>query len=607
MCGIVGIMGRNPLPIKADETIEKMTVALKHRGPDSMGFFSQSHVRLGHRRLAIIDVTNGAQPMTIEEKGVLYTIVFNGEIYNYLELKETLIKLGYSFTTHSDTEVLLVSYIAWKERVVDHLVGIFAFAVYHENTLFVARDHLGVKPLFYYDDGEIFRFASEIKSLLADYSIPRIIDNEGWMELYALGPTSSPGKTPFKNIFALPPGHFLTLKQKQITTFCYFELTSENNTDSIETAVQKVRSLLTSIIELQMQSDVGVSTLLSGGLDSSIITSVAATKGKLDTFSIDYLDNDLHFSSNLFQVSRDTDFARLVSKSLGTTHHEIILNTQDLIEELIPSMVARDYPGMADIDGSLRYLATKVHQIHKVVLSGECADELFGGYPWFISSSPIESFPWLRNLGVRIDLLNDSWKKLPYEDYVKSALQKSLSKVQRLPSETDEDFQWRQMTYLNVYWFMQNLLTRKDSQTMSQSLEARVPFADYRLAQYVYNLPKHYKYRNGQEKWLLREAFKDLLPREVLNRKKNPYPKTFHPEYTQHVTQLLRERLTNSSSILPHLFNVQKVDEFILKPSEMDQIPWFGQLMNRPQLIAYLYLLDIFFEKYNIQLETPYA
>lgn len=608
MCGITGLFGRTPLSWNADHTISQMTLALQHRGPDATGFFTSAHVRLGHRRLAIIDLSNGAQPMTIDYKGSRYTIVFNGEIYNYRSLKNELETLGFVFSTESDTEVLLLSYVAWKEQVVDHLVGIFAFAVTHDDQLFIARDHLGVKPLYYYDDGDCFRFASEIKALFADSSVPRIIDGYGWMELYGLGPTLTPGKTPFKGIKSLPPGHYLQITEKVVTINRYFELTSAPHLDSLPESIQKIQTMMSDIITMQMQSDVGVSSFLSGGLDSSIITALASKNHSIDTYSIDYLDNDLHFTSNTFQVSRDPQFARLGAEYFGTNHQEIIMNTNDLIDELIPSMIARDMPGMADIDGSLRFLAHQVHKDHKVVLSGECADELFGGYPWFYSNnSDISSFPWLRHMDFRIDLLATPWKSLPYLDYINSSLQTTLSRVKRLPGESDESYRWHQMTYLNVYWFMQNLLTRKDSQTMAQSLEARVPFADYRLAQYAFNLPPEYKYREGQEKWILREAFKDILPETIYQRKKNPYPKTFHPEYTRHATKLLIERMSNSTSVLPRLFDLTKLGQLVEPTTNQDTIPWFGQLMNRPQLIAYLYQLDVFFEHYHIQLEDPQA
>ncbi len=602
MCGICGIVSTNQIRPYKIEHLKEMMSAIKHRGPDQDGTFTSIRALLGHVRLSIMDPENGLQPMTKYDCVKRYTIIYNGELYNSNELREILINLGYKFQSNCDTEVILNAYIQYKERCLELFKGIYAFAIYDGYQLFLARDRMGVKPLFYTQIKDKLIFASEIKALFKIPEVKRTITKEGFIELYGLGPTQTLGKTPYQNIYSLEPGQFLYYSLRGIKKQYYYKIPTKKNTYTFEEAKNIVHDLFSDIVKSQLQSDVGISSLLSGGLDSSIICAIAAKYLKLNTYAIDYKDNDKNFISNNFQRSRDTDYARLMSASISSNHHECIIDSKNLADNLFNSMIARDMPGMADIDSSMYCLAKYIAKDNKVILSGECADEVFGGYPWFYRQEIEDSlFPWHRNIDKRIQLLADKYQNFEYKDYIKNSYLASINNIEYIDDECKEDKEWRKMTYLNIYWFMQNLLHRKDSQTMANGLEARVPFADHELIEFVYNLPKKYKFKEDKEKYLLREAFIDELPYEIVYRKKNPYPKTFDPEYFKLITKNLKLRMENESSIINKLFKKEEIDNIISTPE--NNIPWFGQLMTTPQLLAYLVQFDQWVDSYHLDLQ----
>lgn len=613
MCGIVGWSNLKNNIRDYSNVMEKMINTLKLRGPDSGGLKVYNHSLIGHRRLSIVDPTGGLQPMTKKIGDREYTICYNGELYNTEEVRSELIDRGYTFDSYGDTEVLLTSYIEFGKNCVDHINGIFAFGIWDEynKELFLCRDPLGIKPLFYsYKDGNLV-FASEIKTLLIHPSIDSVVDRDGLLELMSLGPGRSLGGGIFRDIKEVPPAFYLIFNDKGVSLNEYWKLEVREHEDDLDKTKKYVRDLLVDIIENQLVSDVPVCTFLSGGLDSSIISKVAFDKfkengkGTLNTFSIDYIDNEKFFKKSLFEPNSDADYINIMVDFLGSNHHSILLDNVDLARALDDATIAADLPGMADIDSSLYLFSKEVRKYATVALSGECADEVFGGYPWFTREyNSIEIFPWSNSIGYRKNILKDNFKSLPIEEYVKQTCRDSINKVEKLPGESHEDRIMRELSYLNIKHFMITLINRKDRMTMSNSLEGRVPFADKRLVQYAFNLPKEIKLLNGREKGLLRESVRGLVPDKIIDRKKSPYPKTHNPKYTKEVSKMLRLILEDKTSPIHQIIDCDFVNELVDTGGASFKRPWYGQLMTGPQVIAYLIQLNNWMKFYNVKLNV---
>lgn len=597
MCGIVAIANYTKDLCENHEKVMRMNTLLQYRGPDQEGYFFNKNCIMAHRRLSIIDLKNGNQPLLYSYQDKVYRICYNGEIYNMIELKNQLMGLGYCFSTTSDTEVLLVSYIEWKEKCLDYLEGIFSFVIDDGERLFAARDQLGVKPLFYYLFDDTLVIASEIKCILS-YIGKTVVDQEGIKELLGLGPSLTPGHTLYKGIYSLRPGHYMFFKD-DVDIYRYWMLHDEEHTDSLEETIHKVRNLVIESTQRQLLSDVPLSTMLSGGLDSSILTAIASQYiHNLSTYSVTYEDQNKYFQSYDYQTTMDDQYINEMIEKYKTKHETITLTQEDLINSLEESLIARDMPGMADIDSSILLFSKQISLNHKVCLSGECADEIFGGYPWFYKEELYNQphFPWMRDIDLKMELFSDKVKELHIKDYIIQRYQESLNEI-------NTNDQKKQLIYLNTEWFMQALLTRADSQTMRSSIEVRVPFASTKILQYLYNMPKEYMFYEGEEKGILRKAFENFLPQDIIHRKKNPYPKTHSPIYTQLISKKLKESLNDSSNILYSLFDEKKLLEFIESEGKSFQFPWFGQLMMGPQLMAYFFQIYLWGKIYHVELE----
>ena len=601
MCAILGWLNNKDDLTEQNDTFKKMLDLMECRGKDSQGIYEQPNVLLGHNRLAIIDIENGYQPMEFDE----LIITYNGEIYNTKELRDELLNEGYNFDTKCDTEVILKGYHCYKEKVLEKIEGIFAFAIYNlkDNSLFLARDRLGIKPLYYLKKKNNFIYSSMIRSILASKVIEPILTKKELGELLALGPSKKLGSGIFKDIKELRPAHYLVYKNKKITIKRYWNIKTMSCNDSFIEAKNKVHDLLTSAIKRQMASDRPIATLLSGGLDSSIISAVVANNmdEQLTTYSIDYEENNLYFHKNNFTVDLDKKFIDIMANRFNTNHQYKVITQKDVVDYLTWALYAKDYPGMTDIDASLLWFSKEISKDYKVILSGECADEIFGGYPWFYRNelNNKDYFPWINNLDYRYSLINKKLrKKLNIKKIVKKEYKKTIKELPR----KDRKNKYKKLFYINMTHFMTTLLDRKDRMTMYATLEARVPFADTKLIEYLWNLPFEYKYYKNTEKFILREAFRNELPKEIIDRKKNPYHKTHHPYFKNEVTKLLKGRLENKDSILYKIFDINKINELLDSKTD-DTLPWFGQLMTKPQLIAYLYQFDLWIEKYNIKIK----
>lgn len=613
MCGITGWIDWKQDLRNQRQTLEAMTDTLKLRGPDESGFYVTKTAALGHRRLTVVDAAGGKQPMTRRLGGQTYTLVYNGELYNTEDLRRELLYRGYTFQSHSDTEVLLTSFMEWGADCLERLNGIFAFAMWCEpqGQLFIARDRLGVKPLFYTEINGSLLFGSEIKALLANPQVEPVIDQAGLAEIFVLGPSRTPGHGVFRGVQELKPGHYLVHDRNGTRTHKYWSLRSWRHEDDFTATVTKVRELVVDSIERQLVSDVPLGTLLSGGLDSSVITAVAALAyqrdgiGPLHTYSIDYVDNDLYFKAHEFQPNADTPWIKRVVEHFGTEHHSIVVDTPELVDALRNVVYARDLPGQVDVDSSLYLFAKEIKKETTVVLSGECADELLGGYPWFHKEELLtaEGFPWLRKTRERARLLNpDVVSHRTLERYVAERYQDTLDEVPRLPGEDITDARRRDLFYLNIRWFMSQLLDRKDRMTMAASLEGRVPYTDHRFVEYVWNIPWEMKMWNGREKGILRTAMEGILPDDVLYRRKSPYPKTHNPAYTNAVREWLLDILSDPDSPLLQLIDVEAVQKLAHKNADTTNLPWYGQLMSVPQLYAYLAQVDFWMKEYKVRI-----
>ena len=615
MCGIAGFCSYEVDYTRQEgfwnDILVRMRESIEHRGNDSTGEYLRKHVGFSHTRLSIRDLCFGGQPMVRYANGNEYAIIYNGEIYNTDELMPELVSAGYKFETTSDTEVILYAYIHYGIDFVSRLNGIFAFAIWDSGLerLTLYRDRVGVKPLFYTVKDSTVIFGSELKAVFCFPGINPVIDINSCREIFGLGPARTAGNGVFCGINEVKPGEYISYSRQGMQSVRYWRLESKVHTDSYEETVEKVAFLVRDAVERQMVSYVPVCSFLSGGIDSSIVTAIASEfltkKGlKMNTFSFDFKDNSLFFKSNSFQPERDKPYVDVMLQNYNMNNTSLEGDEKQQVDMLFAAVDAKDLPGMADIDASLLYFCSLVKKHNKVALTGECADEIFGGYPWFYREELLwaKCFPWSRDISARTILLADDFiSELELDEYVISSYNDSLKEVPYLEGENISDRRRREITYLNIKWFMQTLLDRMDRASMYSGLEARVPYADHRIIEYVFNVPWDIKNRNGVEKALLREAFRDLLPEKLLLRKKSPYPKTYHPNYERLLAQRLSDIISNPNSPIMSFVDKKKVLSFMKAPAEYGK-PWFGQLMAAPQLMAYMIQVNYWLEKYKIKI-----
>lgn len=616
MCGIAGWIDFTDRNLsKETYAAERMNAALAPRGPDAAGVYYSADAVLCHRRLIVVDPENGVQPMTRRVGNITYTLVYNGELYNTQELKQELAKVrspanGIHINSHSDTEVLLAAYIQWGADCLARFNGIFAFAVLTENavsgdtSLFFARDRAGVKPFFYFKYAGGFVFASEVKALLAHPYVSKEIDRAEFAKMFLLSPARPRGSGVYKGVKELPPGYCGEFSRgNNFHTEQYWRLTAEPHRMSFEETSSEVRRLVSDSITRQLVSDVPLCTFLSGGLDSSIISAVAAAKiPDLATYSVDYKGNSENFVPSAFQPDADAPYIEEMSRYIGSNHTNVVLSTADTAAALHAAFTARDFPGMADVDSSLMLFCKAVRERYTVAVSGECADELFGGYPWYSNPEILhgKGFPWAKSAKLRAGLLRkDIFKDVfgefadegTAEQYVQSECAGLVADTHYSSEDTEQERRMREMFMLNFYGFMQVLLERKDRMSMACGLEVRVPFCDHRIAQLAYNIPWEQKYYKNREKGLLRHTFESLLPQGVAWRKKSPYPKTHDPVYSKIVGDMLRDVISKDCK-LANVFDIDAIRALLDEPQK--NIPWFGQLMNTPQIYATLLAFEWF-------------
>lgn len=616
MCGICGYISKEKF-VDNDKIIIQMNETLKKRGPNDQNIYIDKNIAFGHSRLSIIDINNGIQPMKRIIDGKEYTIIYNGELYNTDDLRNNLVKKGYTFKTKCDTEVILISYICYGYDCLKFLNGIFAFAIYDKskNEVFLARDRLGIKPLFFTKTNNEIVFSSEIKAILKHPNVSPILDKDGLKELLAIGPAHSPGKTFYKNIFEVEPGYFMRIKDFGITLTKYWDLETKPCDDNIDDAILHIKELVIDSCKRQLVSDVGISSMLSGGLDSSILTKISSDNIKnLTTFSINFTGNDEDFVANDYQLTKDSDYVKIMNEYLSINHINVEVDNNYLFTLLTPSLIARDMPGMADIDSSMYAFCDNISKNgFRVCLSGECSDEIFGGYPWFYKEHLIshDGFPWALSENLRTYILKPGIiTDTNLNEYIINQKNNTLKNVTHLEYDDKYQKRYRNINYLTIKWFMMTLVERTDRMSMANSLEVRVPFADHRIFEYVYNLPARYKLGINDfekdipiEKYLLRKAFENELPRDVVWRKKSPFPKTYNKMYLKLCEETLSKIISKSSSKILNIINKNYVQDLINTHGKNLKENLFGQLMTYPQTLAYLIQIENWLELYNVNLD----
>ncbi|MGW4048100.1 asparagine synthase (glutamine-hydrolyzing) [Streptomyces sp. NPDC004721] len=564
MCGISGWVSYGRDLRQERPVAEAMNATMACRGPDAQGLWLDRHAAMGHRRLAIIDLPGGVQPMTQDTPDGDVVLVYSGEAYNYTELRDELRHRGHRFRTDSDTEVVLRGYLEWGAELPEHLNGMFAFAIWdgRSKSLLLIRDRMGIKPLYYFPTEDGVLFGSEPKAVLANPMVPRSVDLDGLRELFSRAKT--PGHAVWAGMREVEPGTVVTVERSGLRARPYWQLRAAEHTDSRQDTVARVRELLDDIVRRQLVSDVPRCVLLSGGLDSSAITALATEqmhgKETVRSFAVDFVGQSENFIPDGLRSTPDTPYVHDVVAHAGTEHQDIVLDPEGLADPSVRAAAvrSRDLPlGLGDMDQSLLLLFRAIREHSTVALSGESADEVFGGYAWFHDPAVRDAgtFPWLAALerqhgrGGGSLLEPELRERLDLRDYLERRYQEALVEVPRLEGENDPlERRMREVCYLHLTRFVRMLLDRKDRLSMATGLEVRVPFCDHRLVEYVFNTPWSLKTFDGREKSLLRAATEDLLPRSVVERVKSPYPSTQDPAYVVALQRQVRDLLSSDGS-----------------------------------------------------------
>ncbi|GLH98480.1 asparagine synthase (glutamine-hydrolyzing) [Phytohabitans aurantiacus] len=576
MCGIAGWVDFGHDVPDAQAVLDAMTDALASRGPDARGTWLGRYAALGHTRNSVIDLAGGIQPMLAREDGrILAVLTYSGEVYNFRSLRIELERRGHTFLTRSDTEVVLRSYLEWGADCARHLEGMFAFAVWDERRqeLVLIRDRLGIKPLFYavLPSGAVL-FGSEPKALLAHPGVRPIVDADGLRELFSTAKT--PGQAVFRDMRELLPGHTLTISRTGRTQCRYWTLEARPHTDDLATTTATVRSMLEEIVTRELVADVPLCTALSGGIDSSAVTALASIARRaagdepVRTITATFVGYSENFRPDDQRDTPDAPYAAELARHVGAEHTDIVLGTADLIDPAArrAALVAQDMPTtLGDMDTSLYLMLRATREHSTVALTGETADEIFGGFKWLHDAELVaaDTFPWVAaemrspasRLGQGRALFDPGlMSKLDMTGYYRDSYRQALRETPHQEGESEHEHRMREQCYLQLVRWLPMLLDRGDRLAMASGLETRVPFCDHRLVEYVYNAPWSFKSFDGREKSLLRAAVKDLVPPSVLARPKSPYPVTQDPTYTQALHRELSDVLSNPDSpVLPFL------------------------------------------------------
>lgn len=596
-----------------EKTIRAMSDALHRRGCDSQEFYVFPHGRFCHGAMRCERIHSGipveTQPVTRHFHEKIYTLLYDGFITNLPELRDELEKDSVHTNGLTQEEILLCAFLHYGADFVKKLSGAFAIAVYDEskNLLYLFRDPLGLRPLFYTAREQMIAFASEPKGLLAHPDITPELDDTGLNELLSMGPAHTPGSSVFRNISEVRPGHYLCFGKGRLFTEKYHHFTVKEHTDSYADTADRIRELLDYSIKVLSDTDQPSVSLLSGGLDSSVISAKLASlspEQPIDTCSFDFTESSRFFQANSFQPSLDAPYAKKMQEALKSRHTTLTCGNSELFEYLENSVLAHDMPAMADVDSSLVYFCSRIAPEHSVIFTGECADELFCGYPWYHRPEMYEActFPWTRDISLRSELLReDVAERLHMTEYIQSQYLASCNDIGINGLDTPPELLHRKTFYLTVRYFMQTLANRMDRAAAANSVSARMPFADLSLAEYLFNIPYDIQAKDGEIKHLLRTYAAGLVPEEIRCRKKSPFPKTYDPGYESFLVAALQRIMADDNSPLLSLVDKKKLHAFCYNPKDLGK-PWFGQLMAGPQLLAYYLQINYWMIKYEVKL-----
>jgi len=616
MCGIAGWISydRDLCGESEKRILAAMTSTMERRGPDAGGLWVDRHVGFGHRRLAVIDIEGGVQPMLAEDcEKTVASLIFAGEIYNFVELREQLIVLGHTFRTRSDTEVILRGYLQWGAEVAERLNGMFSFAIWDTRTeeLLLVRDRMGVKPLFYYPTADGVLFGSEPKAILAHPDVRPEVDLDGLREVLVL--VKNPERTPYAGMHEVRPGQIVRVTRSGLVKTRYWQLTAHEHEHDLHRTIKTVRELLDDIVQRHVVADVPLCSLLSGGLDSSAVTALADRAMRKEhgshirSFSVDFVNQDQYFLPGALHKASDTPFVHDFVQYIGTDHTEVVLDSSQLADGRLNSTVlhACDFPPNSttvDMFASLYRLCEVIKTQSTVALSGESADEVFGGYPWFHDPQAVAAgtFPWLAFRGTAMDTANvldkDLLERLNLPEFQAESYLRAIAETPRLKDDDPTERRMREVSYLHLTRFVQFLLDRKDRMSMAVGLEVRVPYCDHRLVDYVFNIPWRMKSFDGREKSILRAAAGELLPGSIIERQKSPYPSTQDPAYEISVRDQVASVMDDPRDPITPLLDRAAVDEILARPVGN------ASLMSDRRGLECVRSLSTWFKEYGVSL-----
>lgn len=591
MCGITGWLSYGQDLQHQRDVLQRMTDTMKLRGPDAHGLWIDGPVGVGHCRLSVIDLEGGRQPMVekLDGEREVAVITYSGEVYNFQELRAELESRGHRFNTRSDTEVVLKAYVEWGDEFVHKLNGMFAFAIWDIRTqeMVLVRDRLGVKPLYYFPTQDGVVFGSEPKALLANPLVPRRVTADGLRGILEM--VRTPGYAVFAGMREVMPGEIVRVNRQGIVNRHYWRLEARKHEDNLEQTIQHTRILLEDIMERQIIADVPLCSLLSGGLDSSVITSLASKmliaggKPNINSFSVDFVDHGAAFVSDDIRGTMDAPFVKDLAEHIHSTHKNVVLDSREMAGPSLRTKVIHALDtstSLGDMYISLYCLFEEVKRHSTVALSGEGADELFGGYRWFHDPEAVSAntYPWMAKGSIKYfdakSLLDRKvLEKLDLENFLRDSYTQALAEVPILPGESAENHHMRQMVYLHITRFLCILLDRKDRMSMAVGLEVRVPFLDHRLVEYVYNIPWDMKTFDGREKSILRAAARDLLPNSIVERVKCPYPSTQDPAYEQELRAALAKIMSDDHAPVKPLLDTDRVKAALDRKVSISSLP----------------------------------
>ncbi len=578
------------------------------------GIYRSTNARLLNRSIANSLGYEYLHPLCVDvpNRGK-YVILYSGNLYNAQDVRNKLSDQGVLVNSKNESELLIKAFLKWDRDCLNKFNGIFSLAIWSDEKkeLFLARDRIGVKSLFFYKYGNGIIFSSYINVLLSNPLVKPVINEEGLKEIFFIGPGRTPGFGVLKGIYEILPGEYavFSCKDRTLKRKRYWRLKAKEFTDSLSVTIEKTRFLVEDSIKKQFPNNQAFCCLLSGGLDSSIVSKVAADyyknhkKEQLTTYSVDYFNNDKYFQKSFYQPNLDKSFINTMVDYIKSKHKMVTIANGNLANSLYDATLARSLPGMADIDSSLLLFCKEIKKEYDIAFSGECADELFGGYPWYHDKNVLvkESFPWAGSLELRKSILREGVLK-GADEYVYQRYKNAIKDVEKLPKESKLSSRMREVFTLNLNWFMQTLLDRGERMSSYSDLDLRVPFCDYRIVEYTYNMPWEIKALNGREKGILREAMKGILPDKVVLRKKSPYPKTHNPVFMQAVCAKVKEILKEKTSVLSTILDYENITSLMQKSESSISEPWYGQLMKIPQIMAYIIQIDCWFKKFRVKI-----